>query len=273
MLTIITIILLLVCSISFYQSKKVFFAFILHNFEVIMNLRFCVLLALMFFCSCARQISITSNAFADLQSIPYGFPMKSSFFIITGQNDYSHLTDQKIIIGQNDNPMLSKEVTHKIGKVLEEKGYLVDNIDNADYYLVFNFVMTSSKATMNVPLYIPGPTQTTQGNIYGYGGYVGYQQQTQTSGSYIYVPKEYVFFHRGLYLQVYDAKLCREKKQEAQLWQGSAISSGDSSNLRDIMNYLLITAFKYLGKNTQKDICANMSSNNKKVKKLRNSLT
>lgn len=222
-----------------------------------MNIRFFAPLVLILFCSCARQVSITSNSFADIQEIPYGFPDGCSFFILAAQND---------------NQMLSKEIAYKIEKIIEDKGYIISDAENADYYLIFTFGMTHSKATINTPKYIPGRTQTTTGSVYGCGGYAGYQEQTQTSGSVIYMPEEYIFFHRMLQINVYNAEQYRNTKQESQIWQGSACSTGESSDLRNIMDYLLITAFKHFGENTKKDVHTEMSSDNKEIKRFRNTI-
>lgn len=207
--------------------------------------------------SCGKQIvSITNNSYADSQAIPQGFLDGCSFFIMPAKND---------------NQLLSKEVSQKIATIMVNKGYVIDTEKNATYYLTFNFDMQSSTQTINVPRYIPGQTQTTQGNIYGYrGGYAGYQEQTQTSGSVVYVQREYTFFNKTLIIRIYNAKVYRETKTEDLIWEGSASSCGENSDLRLFMDFLLLSVFRYFGKNTQQYVQSKLSPKDKDVQWLRN---
>lgn len=172
---------------------------------------------------------------------------------------------------QEDNQMFSKEVTQKIGRILESRGYFVtENVRKADYALLFNFGITSTQTTINVPKYIPGQSQTTQGSVYGSsGGYGSYQQTTQTSGTTVYVPENYIFFTRALAIDVYDAKLYRKNKKIEELWKANAISSGESGDLRYIIDYLLVTAFAHFGGDTGKYVEKELSVDDREVRKLR----
>lgn len=196
--------------------------------------------------SCVRQIGVTSSTFADPISIPTGFPRGSSFCIV-----------QK----QKDNLLFSKEVSRKIAIMLQDRGYsVVDCVEDADYCLHYDFGITSSTSTISVPKYIPGQTQITQGSTHTYGrssgGYTAYQEETQLSGTTVYVPEEYTFFTREMIIKVYDihSGIFKKNKRQDQVWQGSAMSCGESSDQREIIDYLLTSVFKHFGKNTKKDI-------------------
>lgn len=208
--------------------------------------------------SCARDSHLTTSTFVDTKTLPQGFAQGSSFALLPMQKD---------------NQLFSKEVSQKIEKILEGKGYTVKNPDKADYYLLFNFGMTSSTGTINVPRYIPGGTEKKEGSIYGVGGSVQYQEQTQKAGSTVYVPQTYTFYTRGLLVAVYDAKIYRKTKKEEQVWQGFSVSSGESDDLRQIIDYLLVSVFKYFGKNTYKNIETNINERDEEVKKLRGELS
>lgn len=210
-----------------------------------------------------QRIYITTNSFADTEAIPCGFPKGSSFsigFVYTNNE----------LISNDIAEMISKEVNRKITKILQDQGLVITkDAASADYNLIFSFGMTSFTSTVSVPVYIPGQAQYTNGSVYGNGGYVQYNQQTQSSGSFIYVPKQCTYFNRSLVIQVYDARLFRENEQQKQLWNGLAISTGESCDIRDIIDYLLVTAFKHFGKSTQKNIETSMYRENKEVSKLK----
>ena len=213
---------------------------------------------LILFSSCTRHYSISVNTYSDKQFIPNGFPPGSTFSVAPGNDT---------------NPMFSKEVTEKISQILRNRGYEIADFNKADYILVFNTAITSSTTMINVPKYVPGQTQTKSGAVYGTYGYAGsYNEKTESSGSTVYVPEEYTYFTRGVGIFVYDAKLYRKKKIEEQVWSGMAISSGENSDLRDVVDYLLVSVFGYFGQNTKKNIDIYMSDRNQHVKQLRGEL-
>lgn len=201
---------------------------------------FCLMIGLLSFLpACIRQVHITSNTFANANSIPYGFPLGSRF---------------AIICTSNENRLFAQEVTAKISKILYENGYEVSDENNADYYLTFHFGMTSSRATKMVPVIVPGTSETTHGIVAGNRDFIQYNERTQSPDTLTYVPHEYTLFTRELHLTASDAHLFRRTHQEEQIWQGSAISSGESGDLREVMDYLLKASFKNFGRNTKRSI-------------------
>ncbi|MCX6262583.1 MAG: hypothetical protein NTY95_17420 [Bacteroidia bacterium] len=211
------------------------------------------------------KVSLTSNSFADTSSIPYGFPAGSSFFVM-----FTH-TDSELI-SQNIATMISNEVSQKIADLLKHKGYTIANsYEHSDYVLVFRLGMTSFKTIVNIPIYIPGQTQTTNGYIndrYGYAG--NYHEEQTTSGTFIYVPQEKILFNRTFVAQVYNAKSFREKKEEKQIWIGYTASVGENADMRKMVDYLLLSTFRYFGKNTTGNINSEMNYKSKEVEDLRN---
>ncbi len=230
-----------------------------------MNIQLFFLPLLLLLGSCAKQISVTSNAFADKQMLPYGLPAGSSFFIAA--------TD-------GDNPLLAKEVSYKIGRILEDEGYLVTDSTTADYYVRFKASMTSAKALVSVPKYIPGPIKTTKGSTYKDGKRTEYEEKTQSFGTTVYVPEEQTFFHKTLTLYVHNAqqgtiqgrRINTGSCDKTPVWQCSSSSSNRSSDLREALDYLLVAAFKHFGQNTQRDVCTSISSDDPEIKNVRNAL-
>lgn len=197
---------------------------------------------------CGRRINITSNTFADTKNIPRGFPLDSTFYISSAKEDKK---------------LLSKEIIRKIACLLEDRGYTVtDNESDADYHVTFDTKMTQETGTRSVLTYIPGDVQTTTGCVHGKET-VSYQEQTETPGKFIYVPEKYTYYSRKLSVHAY----IRDGEEE--VWHGSAISEGESNDLRDIVDYLLVTAFRFFGRNTQKKVHTSISAKDKEVKNLR----
>lgn len=169
----------------------------------------------------------------------------------------------------HDNQMFSKEVAQKIRKILEGSGYSITDKEHADYLLQFDFAMTSDTKTINVPHYIPGPSKSVEGNVTGADGVVHYQEETTLSGTTVFVPEDFTFFTRNLLVSVFDAETYRSTGIEEQVWEGYAVSTGSSDDFRDMIDYLLVSAFKYFGKNTHKNVETTLLEDNESIQWLR----
>lgn len=205
------------------------------------NLILALSLILILIPGCTRRVYVTSSSFADTEIIPYGFPIGASFSIAATQSP-------------NHNKMLSKEINRKIANILMANDYIVVDSGEADYYLSFTYGMESSVETRNVTAYVPGTTQVTQGFMHGYGGGAVYQEQTATPGTFVSVPEEYVLYTRKLNIHVYTSNPFTKNKDREEVWQASAVSNGESGDLRETMDYLLASAFKHFGENTGKRV-------------------
>lgn len=191
--------------------------------------------------SCGRQgVNVTSSSFANLKSIPKGFPIGSSFAIISANKTH---------------PLFSKEISEKITRILKQKGFSIESNTCANYHLVFDFGQESSVHTKNVPTYLPGySTWRRRRYCYYYPGTV------------IYTPQQYTLFNKIISIKVYPVKDSTEKEP---IWQSTTNAYEENSDLREAMDYLLVTAFKYFGKSTRKSIQTTINFDNKDVEKLR----
>lgn len=202
--------------------------------------------------ACGKKINITSNTFADTKNIPRGFKKRSTFFVKTTKQEKK---------------LLAKEVAQKVEWLLEEKGYDVTNQQDADYHVTFDFSMVPETRTAYITQYIPGDKQITTGRKVGDSN-VTYQEQTETVGRFVNVPQEYPVWTHKLMVHVVDAR----ESQKEEVWQGSAISTEENDDLREIIDYLLVTAFKFFGHNTQHKVQTSMSIKDQEVKALRGDL-
>ena len=145
-----------------------------------------------------HKVHVTSNTYANVKSIPNGFNLGNRFAILSAKNT---------------NSLFNQDLALKITRMLEGEGYLVSDINNADYFLIFNLNIESSQATELVARYVPGQSQTTYGNVYDEYNTVEYNETTQSSGTITYVPSQYTLFTRTLHITVCDAKLYRENRK------------------------------------------------------------
>lgn len=198
--------------------------------------------------SCAKESSmrITTNTFANKEVIPHGFKKHNSFSISTKQKGDS---------------LFAQEVSQKIATILKNKGFTVKTTTDVDYNLNFSFGMKQSTHTRDVPVYIPD---------YGCWYYHHYHYPYGYGYGYriAYIPEEYTLFNKILLIEVYKNSNNKTEKI-APVWQGTAHSYEEDSDLRDAIDYLLVTIFNHFGQNTQKYIKSKIEENNKEVEKLR----
>jgi hypothetical protein len=202
---------------------------------------------------------VTSNTFADERSIPCGFRYGSTFFIK---------------FAKKDDQLFAKEVAYKIENMLNSMGYSsVKDINEADYCLVFNFDMLGSKHTRDVLRQEPDKVATKK--VYSCQGRracdknLEYEERIVTPGEFFYVKEDYILYKKELFIEVYDSKLYRDTKKQEQLWGGYSSKSGESADLRSQIDYLLISAFKYFGRSTKRNLDICMNDKEVKAEKLR----
>jgi|SaaInlLV_10m_DNA_2_1039722.scaffolds.fasta_scaffold00107_16 hypothetical protein len=195
--------------------------------------------------SCAKKssIRITTNTFANKEVIPHGFEPGASFSVETTQKG---------------NPLFTKEVSQKIATLLKSNGFETKTGRNINYNLKFSFGMKQSTHTRDVPVFIPDYGHWYYDSFYGYGYSHGYNYTVA------YVPEEYTLFNKILLIEVY-----KKGDKETPIWQGTAHSYQETSDLRNSIDYLLVTVLKHFGKNTQRYIKSKMKNNDPEVEKLR----
>jgi len=106
-----------------------------------------------------------------------------------------------------------------------------------------------------VPEYSPGETETIR--TYKSNG------KTSTSivslpGSTSYVPYRIAVYTSSLIFNILDANSVRNQNEKKILWIGENSSTSQNSDLREMINYLLLASFEHFGQNTGKCIKANV---------------
>jgi hypothetical protein len=198
-------------------------------------------------CAAARTYQVQVNGYTD-RAQPLLAPGASLFV----------LEDPKA-----QNPLLEKEVKNKIDALLVKHGYLVESRDQARYFLLFSYGMGASQ-TLAV-------TAPTWGFGVGFGaGYCGpaVGWGTYWPGCGPFYPETQSIYDRWLRLNVVEAKPYRETGQLRSVWVGEARSAGASSDLREVLNSLLIAAFEQLGRNTGKALPVTIKENDPRFTEL-----
>jgi hypothetical protein len=157
------------------------------------------------------------------------------------------------------NPLLEQEVKDKIQKLLAAQGYAVAPFEQADYYLFFAYGMGEPRSVIiGIPDYAGGC---------GWGmSFV-----TPGSGCYLMVPPLVTYvpyttlYDRWLLINVVEGPPYRTRKVSQPLWVGEARSTGASSDLRTVLNYLLVADFREFGKNTGKAVTVEIKDNDPAV--------
>jgi hypothetical protein len=70
------------------------------------------------------------------------------------------------------------------------------------------------------------------------------------------------FYDRWLQIKVVEGPAYRTQKISRPVWVGEARSVGASSDLRVVLNYLLVADFKEFGMNTGKAVTVEIDANN-----------
>ena len=88
----------------------------------------------------------------------------------------------------------------------------------------------------------------------------------QTPGYTTYIPYSYTVFTRQLKLFLFDNSVMERKVDP--LWIGTITSTGTSSDLREVINYMLVCAFDHFEENTKKRINITLIKGDKRAKAL-----
>ena len=165
------------------------------------------------------------------------------------------LEDQKA-----QNPLLEKEVKAKIEALLTKQGYPLVPYDRAAYYVLFTYGLGNPQMV--------SVTAPTWGVGFGFGsGYcgpgVGYGISWPGCGPFY--TETQALYDRWLRVSVVDGKYYRATGKSRPLWVGEAHSTGTSSDVREVINPLLIAAFEKFGVNTGKAWPATIKQNDPRV--------
>ncbi len=176
---------------------------------------------------CSASYSVVVNGYsATGQAVR--IPQAASISVVTDSNV--------------PNPILEKEIAVKIKKLLTEQGYNTD-AEKPAFYLKFDYGIDAGRTVTDViPVHHPGFFYR-----YPYESFHWYGYTT-------YMPYSEVIHTRWLILQLIDGEAYRTSRSAEPAWIGEIASAGMSSDLREVINYMLIAAFEHFAEDTQRQI-------------------
>jgi hypothetical protein len=158
------------------------------------------------------------------------------------------------------NPLLEAEVIGKITKLLETRGYPVTTLDKADYCLLFSYGMGEALNAGVATQDYYGSFGWGWGGVFGGGGWGGPAVAIGVPwGGSADVASLY---ERWLLIKVVPGPAYRARQDAPPVWVGEARSVGASSDLRMVLNYLLVADFREFGKNTGKAVPMEIEAQN-----------
>ncbi len=173
-----------------------------------------------------------------------------------------------------DEPLLAREVTTKVEVLLEENGYEIRPVGEARYALVVYFSINSGERVSGErSVYVPGGTAYT--DIYTSSGQWA-TATTQLPGRTERRSYSYTVYTRYLQMSLYDHdRYVAEQsdgKDSAIAWSANTVSAGSSSDLRSVVDYLLVATFEHFGSDTGKQVSQTIFKGDSRVKALRDAV-
>lgn len=158
--------------------------------------------------------------------------------------------------GNGPNPILEKEVATKIEKLLNGNGYRVGQ-EKADFYLRFDYGIDAGRTVTDaVPIHRPMIYDE-----YPFSGFYGHGYTT-------YMPYSEVIHTRWLILKLIEGRAYEASKNAEPLWIGEVTSAGTSSDLRELLNYMLVAAFEHFAEDTRRQISIAIPADDERVRLL-----
>lgn len=169
-----------------------------------------------------------------------------------------------------ENPFLEAEVKFKIEKLLYDTGYtVVPSLNEVDWVISYSYGRAGD--TSSTAMFPLTTTTTETFSTYGMDGTYTFGTYTQPSTTYIPVTSTTY----GHFLAVSLINHIESKKQQkiVTAWRSESYSQGESSDLRSVLNYLLVETFQYFGFDTGKEISHSLYPSDPRVKILQNNYT
>lgn len=195
----------------------------------------------LFIAGCAGNYKVDVNSYLDKDT---SIGRTKSIFV---------LVDTKV-----PNPLLAKEVGAKIENYLRADGYtLAKEFSQSDYVLSFAFNIDS------------GVTKSYSGSYSS----TKYKLNVHT-GKYELVPQTYSYsgsktrYTRFLALVLMDTQALLKSGEATPVWVAEVTSRGKKSDLRSVLDYLLVAAFDYYPEDSKGMQRVTLSGSDARVQKL-----
>ena len=187
---------------------------------------------------CSAKYHVHINGFLDSARVPAITP--SACILIVEDEE-------------SNNPIFHSEVNRKIQALLTAKGFSLCPPESADYQLLFGYGMDSGRTVQRTRM-VHEPSQIVTVRRSDSNG--GHSYSTiHVPGLTYSVPYSQTIFSHWLTLYIYDAPQAEATSASPKpLWIGEITSSDASSDLRKLINPMLVAAFEHFGENTRERI-------------------
>lgn len=215
-----------------------------------------VLLAVLgvFMSGCSSKYRVHVNGFLDTTRAQTITPGASILMVEEGEEEDS-------------NPIFQSEVKQKVRMLLESQGYRIGTTDSADYQLFFRYGMDSGRTVRSTRL-MHEPSQIVTVHRSNNKGGTSYST-IHIPGKTYSVPYSETIFGHWLTLYLYDASKAEDSSTpDKPIWIGEVSNYSPSSDLREMINPMLIAGFEHFGQNTHKRVTSVMKKTDERVTQL-----
>ena len=194
---------------------------------------------------------------------------------VTGYLDRAHspslVPGNTVFVMQNpeaDNPLLEKEVAARIAKLLEQHGYRLSSPKDADFHILSRYgidcgpLRTGSIAIKEPDRHEPTYTYDSDSGAWSFG-------VLTIPGQTRYVPYSVQHHTCWFSIRVIDVRKSRESHKAEVVWAADTVSEGKSTDLRDVLNYILVATFEYFGLDTGKAVRIKLKPGDSRVRNLK----
>lgn len=204
---------------------------------------FILVIALLVFYACASSLFYNVRVNGYTGGKPFGLNGKR-IFVYTNE--------------QAENPLFEYEVANKIKKALVMKGHIpVDSLSDAECVLVFNYGIDTGRPVTYASTY-----STSHYELNIFTGQFERQPMLRTE---VGTSTE---FTRRLLLGLFETKDFPLSQKPKPIWFGDVISTGSSSDLRKVIDFLIIAGFEHFGEDTGEQKLHILFQTDERIKKL-----
>lgn len=208
-----------------------------------------------------------------------------------GKNKYVLLSGMKNI---DDNNLQFQEFSKYLDNVLQQKGFVKTNFENADVAIFLLYgISEPQQNTQQYSIPILGKTGISSSQTYGtantygtlntYGNTGYYQGNTYSNQTTYHTPTygitgynswtpQYTTYTRYFKINALDIEAYKNQNKQVQIWETTVTSTGSSGDLRLVFPILVVAAKDYIGTNTGKQVEIQLAEDDKKILDIKNSI-
>lgn len=227
------------------------------------KLLFLLFLAIIQGCATSPKFDVNVNSISGTDS-----NLKNRYLLVPGLKDV------------NPDDLQFQEYSGYAEKALSQKGFVkANNFNDADVVIFMSYGIGEPQVhqyTYAVPTW--GQTgvssANTSGTVSAYGNSASYNTRTTYTPQYGITGHTTqigtaITYTRYLQLDAIDVAEYKKSNSQKEVWKTTVMSTGTSSDLRQVMPVMVGASSEYLGTNTGKNISVNLKETDKRVLKIK----